>query len=286
MNGIILIDKPKDYTSRDIVNIVGKCLQTKKVGHTGTLDPLATGILVIAVNKGLKIIDLLVSDNKEYIVDVKMGLATDTLDITGQIIHQNDSFDIDEVKLKKVLASFLGDYEQEVPKYSAVRVNGKRLYEYARNKEIVTLPKRIVNIYQIELLDFHNDTFKFKVLVSKGTYIRSLVRDIGQRLNVNCTMSELRRTKQGFFNIEDCCTLKDIELNKFDLIPLKDALINYKCVVVDRELEKKIMNGAILDNIYDEDIIVFLNKNETVIAIYTKYSKDVTKIKPKHVIDS
>lgn len=285
MDGIILVDKPKNYTSRDIVNIVGKCLNTKKVGHTGTLDPLATGVLAVAVNKGLKIASLLTSDTKEYIVEVRMGFLTDTLDIEGEILKQNQNINIDKANLLRVLNGFVGEYEQEVPKYSAVKVGGKRLYEYARNNEEVMLPKRMVNIFELELLEFNDNGFKFRTLVSKGTYIRSLIRDIGTKLNVYCTMSDLRRIKQGIFNIDKCHSIDDIKEGRFEIISLKDALANYKMIEADNYLSNKISHGTLLDNVYNLDIVVFINKQNQVLAVYKKYDKDITKIKPLHVLE-
>ena len=282
MDGIILVNKDKNYTSRDVVNVVGKCLNTKKVGHSGTLDPLATGILVVAVNKGLKIVNLLTSLEKEYIVDVSVGLLTDTLDITGKVLKEERQ-ELSKEKLEIVLNSFVGKYLQEVPIYSAVKVNGKRLYEYARSGLEVELPKREVNIKEIELLDFNKDSFKFRVLVSKGTYIRSLVRDVGLKLGVYLTMSDLCRSKQGVFSIDQCNSLDDIKSDKYKLISLYEALSNYNMVEVDEFVYKKINNGAILDNIYNEDVVVFV-KDKEVLAIYKKYDKDYTKIKPIHVL--
>ena len=283
MDGIILINKEKDYTSRDVVNIIGKYLNTKKVGHSGTLDPLATGVLVIAINKGLKVINLLTNLEKEYIVDVKFGIETDTLDITGNILNEDNNYSVTKEQLINVLNKFKITYQQEVPKYSAIKVNGKRLYEYARNNEEVTLPKKEVTIKEIELLEFNNNSFKFRTLVSKGTYIRSLIRDIGKELNILMTMSNLKRTKQGMFNIIDCNTLDDIKNNKFKVLSLKDVLSNYKTIEVTDELYNKIKNGTILENNYDEDIIIFI-KGKDVIAIYKRYDKDKNKIKPLHVL--
>lgn len=282
MDGIIIIDKEKGYTSRDVVNLVGKYLNTKKVGHAGTLDPLATGVLVIGVNKGLKIINLLNNDDKEYIADVKVGVLTDTLDIEGKVLKTSDKL-LDKEKLIDALNSFRGTYLQVVPKYSAVKVNGKRLYEYARGNIEVELPKREVNIKKIELLEFNKDSFKFRTLVSKGTYIRSLIRDIGEELGIYLTMEDLRRTKQGIFSIDKSYKLKDIEEGKFKILPLNEVLINKKLVEADDILLDKIKNGRILDNIYNEDIVVFI-KNKEVIAIYKRYDKDITKIKPIRVL--
>ena len=284
MNGIILIDKPKDYTSRDIVNIVGKSLNTKKVGHTGTLDPLATGLLVVAINDGLKIINLLNSDTKEYEVEVTLGTLTDTLDITGTILKSDNNFKLNKDELEKILKSFLGKLIQEVPIYSAVKVKGKKLYEYARNNEVVELPKKEIEIYNIRLTESNDNSFKFITTVSKGTYIRSLIRDIGLKLNILCTMSNLRRTKAGNFDIKDTITVDDIKAKNIKMIPVIDSLSNYKKIEVDSEFKKLIMNGRILENIYNDEIIVFTNNNQ-VIALYKIYDKDSTKIKPIKVFN-
>lgn len=278
-NGLLVIDKPSGYTSRDVVNIVSRFFNTRKVGHAGTLDPIATGVLVIAVNDGLKILEYLSEENKEYIATVKLGIATDTLDISGNILKQNDNYFVDQSKLKSVVESFKGKYLQEVPLYSSVRVNGKRLYKYAREKEKVILPKREVEIFDIELLEVTHDEFTFKATVSKGTYIRSLIRDIGEKINLLCTMKNLRRTKQGLFSLEDSISIQDIENNRFKFISSKNLLNNYPKVQVDDELERKIINGAILDNIYEYEALVFENDKE-LLALYGIYQKDSSKIKP------
>lgn len=283
MDGIILVNKPKDMTSRDVVNIVCKTLNTRSVGHTGTLDPIATGLLAIAINKGVKIVDFLVNDTKEYIATVQFGILTDTLDVTGKVLNEVKDYVIDEEKLKEVLDSFIGKMIQEVPKYSAVKVAGKRLYEYARKGEEVEIPKREIEIFNIELLTFNNDEFSFKVTVSKGTYIRSLIRDIGLKLDIPCSMKELIRTKQGKFKIEDSYTIDEIKDNNYKVIPIKDCLSNYTTIEVDDFIANKVLNGRILENRYKDDIIVFTNKDE-VLAIYKVYDKDTTKVKPIKVL--
>ncbi len=283
MDGIILVNKPKDMTSRDVVNIVCKTLNTRSVGHTGTLDPIATGLLAIAINKGVKIVDFLVNDTKEYIATVQFGILTDTLDVTGKVLDEVKDYVIDEEKLKQVLDSFVGKMIQEVPKYSAVKVAGKRLYEYARKGEEVEIPKREIEIFNIELLTFDNDEFSFKVTVSKGTYIRSLIRDIGIKLGIPCSMKELIRTKQGNYKIEDSYTIDEIKDNNYKVIPIKDCLSNYTTIEVDDFIANKVLNGRILENRYKDDIIVFTNKDE-VLAIYKVYDKDTTKVKPIKVL--
>ena len=284
MNGILVIDKPSGYTSRELTSIVGRFLGTKKIGHAGTLDPIATGVLVVAVGNGLKVLEYLTNETKEYVATVKLGVATDTLDITGKVIEKNDNYYLDVSKLHDVIDSFKGKYVQEVPIYSAVRVNGKKLYYYARNNEEVILPKREVEILDIELLEHSHEEFSFRVVVSKGTYIRSLIRDIGKKINICCTMKNLVRTKQGSFSLEDSINLDDIENNNIKFISTSVALSNYFSVVVNDELEKKILHGAILDDIYGKDKVVFKNNKDEVLAIYCPYSKDKSKIKPLKVL--
>jgi tRNA pseudouridine55 synthase len=278
MNGILIVDKDKDYTSRDIVNLVEKKLNCSRVGHAGTLDPLATGVLVVALGDSLKILEFINDNDKEYIATAKIGLLTDTLDVTGKVLKEEKDFNITKEQLVSTLNNFLGTYLQEVPLYSSVKVNGKRLYKYAREEKHVELPKREVNVSSIELLNFNKDEFTFKVTVSKGTYIRSLIRDIGDKLNIPCVMKELRRTRQGIFKIEDSIKLEDID-NNIKLISIEDALSDITFIEVDSFLENKILNGRILDNRYNQDIIGFKNKDK-VLALYQIYDKDNTKIKP------
>lgn len=284
MNGILVVNKEKGYTSRDIVNIVNKTFNTNKVGHTGTLDPLATGVLVLAIGKALKLVDNLSSNTKEYIATVKLGISTDTLDITGNTLEENYSYNISKEKIKKVLDSFLGKSIQEVPLYSAVKVNGKRLYEYARNNESVILPKREIEIFDIKLLDFRKDTFKFKVLVSKGTYIRSLIRDIGVKLEIPVTMQELERTRQGKISIENAYTIEEIKKGNYKLLPIVDIIDDFEVVEVNDFIKEKIKNGRILENRYKTDKIMFIDSKKEVLALYKVYEKDKNRVKPIKVL--
>ncbi len=277
MNGIILVDKPKDFTSRDVVNIVSKKLKTKKIGHTGTLDPLATGLLILTIGKGTKISELITSDIKEYIATFKFGIKTDTLDITGNIID-NEYKKINKQDLLNTLNKFKGTYLQEVPIYSAVKVDGKKLYEYARNNEEVTLPKKEVTIYELELLEFEEE-IKIRCLVSKGTYIRSLIRDIGQDLGTYATMTSLIRTKQGNFNLMDSYTIDDINNDKYKLIPLEDYFKDYPKIDVDDTLYKKVKNGNKIENIYNIKDLVSIYYNEKLIAIYKKNNLELKPYK-------
>lgn len=278
LNGILIIDKPKGITSRDVVNKIGKILRTNKVGHTGTLDPLATGVLVLCIGRATKLVELLTSTEKEYIARVKLGILTDTLDTDGNIIKK-EKCTIKKEELINVFNSFLGEYDQEVPVYSAVKINGKKLYEYARENIEVKLPKRKVNIKSIELLQFNGDSYEFKTVVSKGTYIRSLIRDINNKLNIIGSMSELRRIRQGSFDIKNAYTIEQIEQGKYNMLSIIDVLKSKKCIEIDNFMYKKVINGQLLDNIYNEDEIVFTYNNKAV-AIYTVYEKDKNKIKP------
>ncbi len=278
MDGIIVVNKPKGITSRDVVNKVCKLLNTKKVGHTGTLDPIATGVLVLCVGKATKLVEVLTSNDKEYVATVKLGILTDTLDADGTIIEKK-CVNLDKDKLENVLNSFIGTYNQEVPIYSAVKINGKKLYEYAREKKEVTIPKRMVEIKKIKLIEFGNNYYKFKVTVSKGTYIRSLIKDINDKLGVIGVMSELVRTKQGKFSINNSYTLENMENNNYNVLTITDVLKNENCVIISKTLFEKVKNGALINNEYNTSMVTFIY-NDSVIAIYKIYDKDKSKLKP------
>lgn len=278
MNGVLFINKPEGMTSRDVVNFAVKKLGTKKIGHTGTLDPMATGVMVLCVGNATKLVDLLTSNDKEYIAEVTMGIQTDTLDITGQVSEKR-KVDIKQEQIEKVINSFVGTYNQEVPLYSAVKVKGKKLYEYAREHKKIDLPRRKVAIKKIELIDYNlkNNRFVFKCLVSKGTYIRSLIRDICTCLNTIGVMSKLERIKQGEFSLNECVNIEEISSER--IINIEDIL-DIPCLNVDNKLQKKILNGQILSNIYGYDLVGFKDESNHLIAIYKKYDKDIQKIKP------
>ena len=284
MNGILVVNKPTNYTSRDIVNIVSKKFNTKKVGHTGTLNPLATGVLVLCLGNHLKIAELLTANTKEYIAKIVLGIETDTLDITGTILKEEYKNNYTKEEITKVISSFTGIITQEVPKYSAVKVKGKKLYEYARNNIEVKLPTKTVEIYSIELIDIphivdNHLEFSIKCKVSKGTYIRSLVRDIGHKLNTIATMKELTRIKQGKFTIEDAYTIEDIIQDKSKLLNKQDVLDIPK-IKIDSRLEAKIKNGQILPRFFKEDRAIIINKQNSLLGIYQTYEKDKNKVKP------
>lgn len=266
MNGILVVDKPKNFTSRDVVNIVSKKLGTKKVGHTGTLDPLATGVLVLCVGDYTKLVSKLTNHEKEYIATIQFGIETDTLDITGEVLKESSVIPIQE-KLEEVLKSFIGEQKQEVPIYSAKKINGKKLYEYARNHEEVELPIQTIEIKELELLSFHGNEAMIRAVVSKGTYIRSLIRDISHELGMYGVMSELRRTRLGHFDLSNSVMLdritNDIILQDFTsclMYDIKELTFDELKIVEHR-------NELFFSSSYEYVLLQYQHKN---IAIYVK----------------
>lgn len=287
MNGILVVNKPYGYTSRDIVNIISKKFNTKKVGHTGTLDPIATGVLVIPIGNALKVAELLTAEKKEYIAKVILGYETDMLDITGTEIKRNKPICSKE-EIERVLKSFIGKSKEEVPMYSAVKVGGKKLYEYARGGIKVTPPTKEIEVYSLELIDnpiYFEDTIEFtiKCEVSKGTYIRSLIRDIAYKLGTYGTMKELERIKQGIFSIDNAYSLEEIAKDNYKLLSIKEALPSIEVTKVDDNLLKKIKNGQVLDSFFEEDISLIVDKNSHEVAIY-RHIED-GKVKPFKMIE-
>lgn len=273
MDALVVVNKPTRLTSRDVVNELNHIFATKKIGHTGTLDPIATGVLVCLIGKYTKLVDLITSYDKEYIAEIKLGIKTDTDDITGAIIcKENKSLSLDAIK--EVFDNFPKAYNQQVPIYSAVKINGKKLYEYARENKEVIRPKRRVSIYYLELISFTNDTITFKTKVSKGTYIRSLIQDICAKLNVIGTMSSLTRISQGNFNIDSAYTIEDIKNNNYKLLNIKEFL-NYPIIPLDDTLIKKVSNGSSIPNNFNiKDKVIFTYKNKD-IAIYQVDKRDL-----------
>ena len=265
-DGILFINKPQGLTSRDVVNQISKIYQTKKVGHTGTLDPLATGVLIICLGKYTKLVEELTSSEKEYIATMKLGIKTDTGDITGNILEKKE-VTVSQNEIEKSFQAFPKEYIQTVPIYSAVKVNGKKLYEYAREKKSVELPKRKVWIKNLEILHIKKDKIIFKTIVSKGTYIRSLLEDLAKSFNELATMERLVRTKQGKVSLENCLELKDIHIET----PLKKVadIFDYPQIEIDEETKRKVENGNKLF-LTAKEPKVFITFQEEIIAIYEK----------------
>lgn len=262
----ILVNKKRDMTSFDVVSKISKLFGIKKAGHTGTLDPLAEGLMVILLGKATRLSLDITSKYKEYIAGVYLGYETDTYDITGKTTKVKEvSKNID---IEKTLSTYNKTYMQEVPIYSAVKVNGKKLYEYARQNLEVSLPKKEVTIKDIKLLAEEKNMFTFKATVSKGCYIRSLIRDISISLNTLGTMTSLKRTKIDNLKLKDAYTIDEIEKAKFKLLEI-DNLFSYPKIKVNKELLSKIKNGSKLENIYNiEDKVIFIDNKSNVKAIY------------------
>lgn len=274
-NGILIVDKPTGITSHDVVSKIRKIFGTKKVGHVGTLDPLATGVLVVLLNDATKIAQYLENDSKTYEGTICFGISTDSYDIKGNIIKE-ELCEITEEEIDNCLKSFIGNNEQRPPIYSAIKIDGKKLYEYARKDMEVNIPTRNVIINKLER---KNPIYKdekyvycdFIADVSKGTYIRSIINDISQKLSKPATLSSLRRTRSGIYNIENSHTLEEIKVGKYHLINLINSLpFKQIDVTEDDRLQHKINNGMRLSiNEFEEeyDYISFI-KNEQLLAIY------------------
>ncbi len=212
MNGIIIINKPLGKTSHDMVSFMRRVTHIKRIGHTGTLDPMAEGVLPICIGNATKAAELLSADNKSYVAELVLGMTTDTLDSEGEILSQCE-VNCTRGEIENVIASFLGEIEQIPPMFSAIKQDGKKLYELARKGIEVERKPRKVTIHKIEILetDLKNNTVKISVDCSKGTYIRTLCEDIGIKLGVGAYMNTLLRTRSGIFTIDDALTVKEIE---------------------------------------------------------------------------
>lgn len=280
MNGLLLINKEQGMTSHDVVAKVRRLLNTKRIGHLGTLDPNATGVLVLCIGEACKLVPFLENDNKEYIAEVILGIDTNTYDITGEIVKSKD-VDIEKINLSEILTSFLGQQQQLPPIYSAIKVNGKKLYQYARNDENVEIKPRDIIINSIEYVEpvkYENgyNRFKIKVDVSKGTYIRSLCHDIGIKLGCYATMGELIRTRSGKFCISDAIKISDLSLENIELISMLDAIDYPKVEITTEDMLKKITNGMnITLNNFEESSLVAFTYNQRLLAIYEQRGKEM-----------
>lgn len=245
MQGLILLNKPQGITSFSAVNKIKWLAGEKRVGHTGTLDPLATGLLPVFIGRPTALAGIVIDADKSYIATVKLGITTDTCDITGAVLTQNE-VQVTKEQLETVLGSFRGEISQVPPIYSALKKDGVRLYELARQGKTVEIEARRVTISKLELVSFEGDTFKIAVDCSKGTYIRSLCRDIGEALCCGATMTELCRTATGGFTIEQTVSLDDLtkENIKDYLLPEETALAYLREVKVTEKQAIRFSNGG------------------------------------------
>ena len=274
MDGVLLVHKPAGMTSHDVVNRIRKIFHTKKVGHCGTLDPEATGVLVLCIGKATKALQFLMSETKEYQATLVLGQATDTYDASGQVVAQKPFQGVSHVDA--VLQSFVGSQEQLPPMYSAIKVNGKKLYEYARNHEKVEVQPRSIVIHHIELLDQHDQFTTFRVQCSKGTYIRSLCVDIGKKLGYPAHMQKLIRLASGHFRLENCFSLEDIEQGHYHMLSLEEAFQHFEHYVV--EDAQIVYHGKKIKSDIDHQVVV-CNQEGQVLAVYgpdgTGYLKSI-----------
>ena len=261
MDGIIIINKEKTWTSNDVVQKI-KGIFHEKVGHTGTLDPLATGVIPVLIGKGTLLSKYLINHDKEYIATIKLGEKTSTGDSEGEIIEQQkvDEIMLDEIFVKNTLNKFKGTITQTPPIYSAIKVNGKKLYEYARKGQNVEIPSRNIEIYKIELISISKQDMeiKYRVHCSKGTYIRTLCEDIAKELGTVGFMKELQRIKVGDFSIENSLTISELDnKEKVDnnFITIEKFFANKEKIEIDSVDLKKFLNGVKIkihkvDNVY------------------------------------
>ena len=259
MNGVLNIFKPKGMSSFDAVRIVKKVAGTGKVGHTGTLDPEATGVLPICIGKATKIIDYIMNSEKVYEVTLKLGIRTTTYDLEGEVLEEKDCNHLTDVEILQAVNSFIGEYSQVPPMYSALKQNGVRLYELARKGIEVEREGRLITIYKIEDIKINNPYISMKVSCSKGTYIRSLCYDIGEKLGVFATMTELNRAKTSVFSQEESININDLtkeNINEY-ILSMEEALEKYDKIIVRGKYVNLLINGVrVGDNRFTNDKVI------------------------------
>ena len=255
MNGVLNIFKPKGMSSFDAVRIVKKVAGTGKVGHTGTLDPEATGVLPICIGKATKIIDYIMNSEKVYEVTLKLGIRTTTYDLEGEVLEEKDCNHLTDVEILQAVNSFIGEYSQVPPMYSALKQNGVRLYELARKG----IEGRLITIYNIEDIKINNPYISMKVSCSKGTYIRSLCYDIGEKLGVFATMTELNRAKTSVFSQEESININDLTKENINgyILSMEEALEKYDKIIVRGKYVNLLINGVrVGDNRFTNDKVI------------------------------
>lgn len=251
MNGLILVNKSIGKTSHDIVSIIRKLTGIRRVGHTGTLDPMAEGVLPVCIGNATKVSDMLTNADKRYIAEAILGMTTDTLDAEGDVLTEC-AVEVNEEKVKEAVLSFVGEMEQIPPMYSAIKKDGKKLYELAREGKVTERASRLINIYDIKIIDINNErpSVTFEVSCSKGTYIRTLCEDIGLKLKVGAYMNTLIRTETAGFKISECHTLDEIkqlcEADRLEeiLIPTENVFFGYSSVTLNEKQSSRIKNGV------------------------------------------
>lgn len=271
MNGVINVIKNTGMTSFDVVAKVRKVTHEKKVGHTGTLDPEASGVLPICIGKATKIIDYIMENEKAYRVSFKLGMVTDTYDLEGKIISEKDASNITKEEIIKTIFEFVGNIKQIPPMYSALKKNGTRLYELARKGIEVEREARDITIYKIENIEI-KDEITMDVYCSKGTYIRSLCFDIGEKLNVGATMTKLCRIKNGNFTLKNGINVEDLNSDTVEknIISIEEALYRFDKLIINSKFTKLLTNGV---NVYDKRLTKNEIKNNKLYRVYDDLGK-------------
>ncbi|NIP39461.1 MAG: tRNA pseudouridine(55) synthase TruB [Candidatus Dadabacteria bacterium] len=269
MNSILIVDKPPNITSTKALDRVKRTLGARKAGHTGTLDPFATGVLTVCLNEATKLIPFLNENVKEYEAVLKLGQRTNTLDLTGEVTDTVSEVDVSISDINNVINKYVGDVEQEPPDFSAVKIEGRRLYNYARKKIKVNKPKRKIHIEKIEILDYYKPFVRFVVRCSKGTYIRSLADDIGEDLKVFAHLVELKRVKSGVFCINNSYSLDDIERGEYQMIAMSEAISDIKSLNINKDNTYKIKSGITLrKGDLNSSSITDISRDEVIKVLY------------------
>lgn len=296
MNGILPLWKEAGMTSHDCVFKLRKLLKTRKIGHTGTLDPNVDGVLPVCVGSATKMVEYMVNANKQYHGEITLGKATTTEDGDGEVIAEKVVEQVPSEELVDTLMQEMtGEIMQIPPMYSAVKVSGKRLYEYARANQEVERPKRHVTIFKFERTSpivINEDgtvSWRFSVTCSKGTYVRTLVVDLGEKLGFPAYMSRLTRVQSAGFVPEQCVRLAHIQaLTEKErenlLIPIEQAFLDYPRVEIDETMWQSVKNGAVLDSVSTVDYPCFFTYQERIVALYDKHPDRPHKIKPKKML--
>ena len=272
INGVINIYKIKGFTSHDVVAKLRGIMRQKKIGHTGTLDPDATGVLPVCLGNATKLCDMLTDKEKEYLAKVQLGVTTDTQDMTGTVLSSKE-VEVSEEEVRKAIASFVGPYEQIPPMYSAIKINGKKLYEYAREGIEVEVEPRDIELYKLNLLSIENDEIEFEVSCSKGTYIRVVCEDIAKTLGTIGTMSSLNRTIVDKFNISQAITFEELESIKENidsrLIKMENVFDHLPKLTLNKRKEDLFLNGVMLTFEYQDGVYNIYDSNNIYIGTGT-----------------
>jgi tRNA pseudouridine55 synthase len=294
VDGIVVLDKPKGMTSRWAVNKVKTALQTSRAGHTGTLDPFATGVLPICIGKATKVIPFLDEDYKEYEALLRLGVSTDTMDATGRVLIEKNTGTITRARVMDALTKFRGRIAQTPPMFSALKKDGVRLYKLARKGVFIERPPRTVTIKELELIDLSSDLIRFFVSCSRGTYVRVLGSDIGKELGCGGHLVDLRRLRSGRFELRDAISVEDLANGEIRLIPINEALSHMKAINLGRGIAKQIKMGRqIRKSCIDSSVIrfeagdkvkIYENSDLVSVAEALVSSADLDKLDDKSVV--